>query len=35
MKITKIDGTLNKWNEGEIIEEIEKLLQKLEDIVKK
>ena len=35
MKITQIDGNLNKGNEGEIIEEIEKLLQKFEIIVNK
>ena len=35
MKITRIDGSQNKGNEVDLIEEIEKLLQKFEDIVKK
>ena len=35
MKITRINSNLNKGNEGDLFEEIEKLLQKFEDIVKK
>ena len=38
MKITRINGNLSKvskGNEGELLEDIEKLLQNFEDIVKK